>query len=453
MPQTYQFDHLLSADGWLSPGCVTVDGGGMISAVSKDPDSTAEKLSGACIPGMPNLHSHAFQRAMAGLTEIGGGAENNFWSWQKVMYDFLTKLRPEDVEAISAQLYVEMLKGGYTSVGEFHYLHHGPGGTSYSDPTEMSNRIFSAASQTGVALTHLPVLYAQGGFGDQPPLDGQKRFLHNIESFARLVTDLQARCRSLPGTETGMAFHSLRAVSPEMMTEILNIITDGPIHIHIAEQMREVTQCLEWSRQRPVEWLFDTHHIDNRWCLVHATHMTEEETALLAKSGAVAGLCPSTEANLGDGLFPLPGYLDQGGVFGLGSDSNTSVDAADEMRLLEYGQRLHQQQRNISAAGDGLSTGASLFQAALRGGATALAQPVGSLKTGRRADMVLLDTDHPVLADRSGDTILDTWIFAGGRAVIKDVFAAGKRVVHARKHWDEDRIAETYRQTVCRLGH
>ena len=453
MPKTYQFDHLLSADGWLSPSCVTVEDDGMISAVSKDPDSTAEKLSGACVPGMPNLHSHAFQRAMAGLTEIGGGTENNFWSWQKVMYDFLAALGPEDVEAIAAQLYVEMLKGGYTSVGEFHYLHHGPGGKTYSDPKEMSNRIFSAASQTGIALTHLPVLYAQGGFGGQPPLDGQKRFLHDIDSFARLVTELQARCRSLPGTETGMAFHSLRAVSPEMMSEILKFITDGPVHIHIAEQMREVTQCVEWSRQRPVEWLFEKQHIDNRWCLVHATHMTEEEIASLAKSGAVVGLCPSTEANLGDGLFSLPGYIDQGGVFGLGSDSNTSVDAADEIRLLEYGQRLHLQQRNISAAGDGLSTGASLFQSALQGGAIALAQPVGSLKTGVRADMIILNTDHPVLAGRSGDAILDTWIFAGGRAVIKDVFAAGHRVVCEGRHWDEDRIANTYRQAICRLGY
>ncbi len=453
MPQTYQFDHLLSAGGWLSPGCVSVDDGGIITAISKDPDSNAEKLSGACIPGMPNLHSHAFQRALAGLTEIGGGAENNFWSWQKVMYEFLTILTPEDVEAIAAQLYVEMLKGGYTSVGEFHYLHHGPSGTAYDDPTEMSNRIFSAARQTGIALSHLPVLYTQGGFGDQPPLNGQKRFLHDIDSFVRLVSELQTRCRSLPCTETGMAFHSLRAVSPAMMTEALDIITEGPVHIHIAEQMREVTQCLEWSRQRPVEWLFDTHHIDNRWCLVHATHMTKEETASIAKSGAVAGLCPSTEANLGDGLFPLPGHLEQGGSFGLGSDSNTSVDAADEIRLLEYGQRLHLQQRNIAAAGDGLSTGASLFQAALQGGATALAQPVGSLRIGRQADMVLLDTDHPVLAGRSGDAILDTWIFAGGRAVIKDVFAAGRRVVRDGRHAEEDRIADTYRQTVRRLSH
>jgi len=451
MPQTYQFDHLLSGDSWLSPGCVTVDDGGMISAVLEDQDSVAEKVSGACIPGMPNLHSHAFQRAMAGLTEVGGGVENNFWSWQKVMYDFLAKLVPEDVEAIAAQVYVEMLKGGFTSVGEFHYLHHGPGGTVYDDPAEMSNRIFSAATQTGIALTHLPVLYAYGGFGGQPPLDGQRRFLHDIESFARLVTELQARCHLLPGTETGMAFHSLRAVSPEMITEILNIITDGPVHMHISEQILEVTQCLDWSRQRPIDWLLHNHHIDNRWCLVHATHITEEETTSLANSRAVVGLCPSTEANLGDGLFPLPGYLDQRGVFGLGSDSNTSVDAADEIRLLEYGQRLRLRQRNIAAAGDGISTGASLFQTALRGGAVALAQPVGSLTTGRRADMVLLDTDHPALAGRSGDAILDTWIFSGGRDVIKDVFVAGRRVVSDRRHMGQDRIAANYLQTLRRL--
>ncbi len=452
MPRAYQFEHLLTPDGWLSPGYLSVEDSGMILAVSGDSDFTAEKLSGACIPGIPNLHSHAFQRAMAGLTEIGGEASNNFWSWQKVMYDFLAILTPEDVEAIAAQLYVEMLRGGYTSAGEFHYLHHGHNGTPYDDPAEMSNRIFSAANQTGIALTHLPVLYAQGGFGGQPPSEGQKRFLHRVDSFARLVTELQTRCRALPTSETGIAFHSLRAVSPAMMTEILEIITDGPVHIHVAEQIREVKQCLDWSGQRPVEWLLDTHQIDARWCLVHATHMSGAETASLAKSGAVAGLCPSTEANLGDGLFPLPDYLDQSGIFGLGSDSNTSVDAAEEIRLLEYGQRLHLQKRNISASGDNASTGASLFHGALRGGASALAQPVGSLESGRRADMIILDTKHPLLAGRSGDSILDTWIFAGGREVIKDVFAGGQRVVQDRKHIDQDRIAEKYRQTVYRLA-
>lgn len=388
---------------------------------------------------------------MAGLTEIGGGVENNFWTWQKVMYEFLAKLSPEDVEAIAAQLYVEMLKGGFTSVGEFHYLHHDPDGTPYEDPAEMSCRIFSAASQAGIALTHLPVLYAHGGFGGRAPLDSQKRFLHDVDSFARLVSELQSRCHDLPLTETGMAFHSLRAVSPDMMTQIIKFITNGPIHIHISEQIREVEQCLEWSRQRPIEWLLHNHQVDNRWCLVHATHMTENETVSLAKSGAVAGLCPTTEANLGDGLFPLTGYMEQTGVMGIGSDSNTTVDAAEEMRMLEYGQRLRLKQRNIASTGEGLSTGASLFEALLRGGSLALSQPIGTIIEGRRADMIVLDTKHPVLAGRSGDAILDTWIFAGGRDLIKDVFVSGQRVVAEREHIQQDRIAARFHQTISRL--
>ena len=451
MPASYTFDHLLSADGWLSPGTVTVDDEGMISGVSQGADSSAERLAGVCIPGIPNLHSHAFQRAMAGLTEIGGGTENNFWTWQKVMYAFLAKLSPDDVEAIAAQLYVEMLKGGFTTVGEFHYLHHGPDGAAYDDPAEMSKRIFSAADQVGIALTHLPVHYAHGGFGSQPPLDGQKRFLHSVEDFVSLVHALQKDCETLPLVETGMAIHSLRAVSPEMMTETLTAVTDGPVHIHISEQLREVDQCLDWSGQRPIELLYNNNDLDDRWCLVHATHMTDAETTCLATSGAVAGLCPSTEANLGDGLFPLPAYLAQSGALGVGSDSNTSIDAADELRLLEYGQRLVTQSRNVAAVEENTSTGASLLQAALSGGAQALAQPIGALTPEKRADFLVLDATHPALVGRSRDAILDSWIFAGGRNVISDVYVGGRQVLANGRHVDEERIAIRYRETIAGL--
>jgi len=451
MTKILQFDHLLSGKDWLTPGCLMIDESGIISATSEGTVSSAEKFSGTCVPGMPNLHSHAFQRAMVGLTEIGGGTENNFWTWQKVMYDFLARLSPDDLEAIATQLYVEMLKGGFTTVGEFHYLHHGPDGKTYDDPAEMSKRIFTAANRAGIALTHLPVLYAHGGFGGQPALDGQKRFLHSVDDFVTLVETLKKDCVTLPLAETGIAFHSLRAVSQEMMGETLASTTDGPVHIHISEQIREVEQCLDWSGQRPIEWLYDHMDVDRRWCLIHATHMTEAETTALAQSDTVAGLCPSTEANLGDGFFPLPSYLAQSGALGVGSDSNTSIDAADELRLLEYGQRLNTQTRNVGAVAENASTGASLFHAALRGGAQALAQPIGPLVPGNRADFIVLDTNHPALVGRGGDVLLDSWIFAAGRDAISDVFVGGRHVVSDRRHPAEEQIEIRYRETIVRL--
>lgn len=345
-----------------------------------------------------------------------------------------------------------MLKAGYTAVGEFHYLHHAPDGRPYADRGEMSARLVDAAARAGIAITLLPVLYAAEGFGDGPPLAGQRRFLHDAGAFVDLVADLYGRWRDDPRIRLGIAPHSLRAVPPAALKHAIAglraLDAEAPIHIHIAEQLREVEECRAFTGKRPVEWLLDHAPVDERWCLVHATHMTPAETQAVALSGAVAGLCPTTEANLGDGLFPLKTYLDAGGRLGVGSDSHVLVSAAEELRWLEYGQRLAGLVRNV-AAPPGRSTGGTLYRAATEGGAQALAQPVGALAPGRQADIVVLEADHPALAARSGDAVLDGWLFFGGDTTpVRDVMVAGHWAVKDGRYPDEEAVAEAYRRTL-----
>jgi formimidoylglutamate deiminase len=443
--------------GWASGVRLEVAGNGDLSAVTAGAHADgAERLAGPVVPGMPNLHSHAFQRAMAGLAERAGPSDDSFWTWREVMYDFVGRLSPDHMEAIAAQLYAEMLKAGYTAVGEFHYLHHGPDGSPYDDPCETSQRIIAAAKATGIGLTHLPVLYAHGGFGGAPANRGQRRFLHDADGFMAVVETLAARHGHDPQVRIGMALHSLRAVTPELIAETVARL-DGrdaaaPVHIHIAEQRREVDECLAWSGARPVEWLLANAAVSRRWCLVHATHMSGEESLALARSGAVAGLCPTTEANLGDGLFPLFAYMAAGGALGVGSDSHISVSPVEELRWLEYGQRLLGQRRNITPMGDGGSVGAGLWRAALAGGAQALGRPIGALEAGARADLLVLDGDHPQLAGRSADLLLDSLVFSGNANPVRDVMVGGNWVVREGRHHDEEAIAARYRKTVAALG-
>jgi len=449
------FPNIFSGSDWLNDVLMDIDKNGIIkSLVSEAKSSDADEIfSGTCLPGMPNLHSHAFQRAMAGLSEIAGSGETNFWTWQKVMYEFLTKLSPENVEAIASQLYVEMLKGGFTSVAEFHYLHNDKNGDQFENPSEMSDRIFAAANETGIGLTHLPVLYAHGGFGALEPQEGQKRFLQTVSQFQLLLETLNNRYGNDHQRRIGMALHSLRAVSPEMIKDAIALMPEGPIHMHIAEQTKEVDQCIDWSGQRPIEWLLENTNVDKRWCLIHATHMTGAEINALADTRAVVGLCPTTEANLGDGLFPLEKFMRQKGEIGIGSDSNTSVDIAEELRLLEYGQRLSQQRRNIGASGEGASTGETLFKASLAGGSQALDQPIGILNPGYRADLIVLNNQHPVLFGRTGSAIIDSWIFTGGRELISDVFVAGQHLVKRHRHINQENIENRYRETIKSLAN
>jgi formimidoylglutamate deiminase len=438
--------------GWARDLVLEIAADGTIDAleVALRPPDDAERLQGPLIPGMPNVHSHAFQRALAGLTEKGGPATDDFWSWRTEMYRFLERIGPADQEAIAAQLYVEMLRAGYTSVAEFHYLHHDAAGDPYADPAEMSLRIVAAAAATGIGLTLLPVFYAHSGFGAAPPTLAQRRFIHEPDAF-RALLDRLAR---MDGFVLGIAPHSLRAVTPNQLQWLSVLaeggVVEGPIHIHAAEQQKEVEDCVAWSRARPVEWLLEHASVSARWCLVHATHMNAEETRRLAATGAVTGLCPSTEADLGDGIFPMLEYLSVGGRFGIGGDSHVGVDPFAELRLIDAAQRLTRRRRNVLAA-DGESSGLTLFRAALAGGAQALAQPVGAIALGSRADLLVLDSDDPVLAEQAPADLLDAAIFGPGRSLVRDVMVAGRWVIGEGHHADEEAILNRYRLTMKRL--
>ncbi len=432
----------LLPDGWHQNVRIEIAEGRIArTEVGAKPQPNDERIA-AALPGLSNLHSHAFQRGMAGLAEQRGPEDDSFWTWREVMYRFVGRLSPDDLEAIAAQAYVEMLESGFTRVGEFHYLHHDLSGGSFADIGEMSGRIAAAARLTGIGLTHLPVFYAQGGFGGKSPGAAQARFVSNPDFYGRLVARCREIVKDLPGALVGIAPHSLRAVSPEQLTAILPLAEKGPIHIHIAEQTKEVEDCLAWSGKRPVEWLFDAVDIDPRWCLVHATHMTEDETRQLARSGAVAGLCPITEANLGDGLFPLEDFQRGRGVFGIGSDSNVRIDMAEELRLLEYGQRLHRRARNVAAPGPGRSTGRALFDGALTGGAQALGV-VGGLEIGASADIV------SVIADHEGDRLIDHFLFAQGR--VDAVWCRGEKQVAGGRHIAREDVVKRYQAVLKKL--
>ena len=453
----YFADSALLPSGWGRDVRIGVDPAGEIASVEPGGGAAgAERLNGVVVPGMPNLHSHAFQRAMVGLAEHATSGADSFWTWREVMYRFVERITPADVAAIAAWLYVEMLKAGYTAVGEFHYLHHERDGRAYADPAEMSGRIVEAARRAGIGLTLLPVLYTASGFGGAPLRQEQRRFRNDVDDFLALVETLAGRAAGDPELRIGAAPHSLPAVPPELLDACVGglngIDPTAPIHIHVAEQVKEVEDCLAWCGARPVEWLMENAPVDGRWCLVHATHMTDRETAALARSGAVAGLCPTTEANLGDGLFPLGPYLGAGGRFGVGSDSQVSVSPTEELRWLEYGQRLHHLRRNVAADGAAPSTGARLYRAALGGGGQALGRPIGEIAPGRRADLVILDPDHPTLAGRGGDLLLDAYMFSGHASPLKDVMVGGRWVVRDGRHGDEEEIARAWRKTVTRLA-
>jgi len=388
------------------------------------------------VPGIANLHSHAFQRAMAGMAERQANPEDSFWTWRETMYRFAARFDPDTLHAVAAQVYVEMLEAGYTSVCEFHYLHHAPDGTPYADPAAMSRAIISAARETGIRLTLLPVLYMQGGFDGRALSERQRRFGHDVDGYLRLFDQLLPEIDA--AVNLGYALHSLRAVSPGAMHALLpQLPRDAPIHIHIAEQIGEVQDCLAVRNARPVEWLLHNADVDARWTLVHATHLAPEEIKGIAKSRATVAICPTTEANLGDGLFPLRDYLDAGGAWGIGSDSQISVSPVEELRWLEYGQRLATRRRNIAVGESSLSVGETL----LRGVVASSAQASGFVDT---RDVVVLDDDAPQLAGATQDDVVDRWIFSGNRTLVDEVHVAGQRVVADGMHRDRDAIASGY---------
>lgn len=459
--------HIWQPDGWVAGATRAVTAEGVLA---KADAIACESVGEWVLPGMPNLHSHAFQRAMAGLAERKGRAggmpseyagqmtsppasEDSFWSWRETMYAFAAAIGPDELQAIAAQLYVEMLKAGYTQVSEFHYLHHQPDGTPYAKPEAMSLALIEAAREAGIALTLLPVLYMTGGFDGRALLPRQRRFGHVVDGYVRLVESL--RSHESADVRVGLALHSLRAVPADALRQVLasEVAQTGPLHIHIAEQLGEVQDCLAKRGARPVEWLLDHADVDARWCLIHATHLTESEIIGLAKSRAVVGLCPTTEANLGDGIFPLSAYLAVGGTLGIGSDSHISISPVEELRWLEYGQRLTSHHRNVVARSAGVSVGETLWRAALRGGAQASGLPIGELREGARADLIVLDENSPLLAARDEHSIMDSFLFAGNTPLVRDVMCGGRWVVRDFQHHDEERIAARYRTVVARLSH
>jgi formiminoglutamate deiminase len=445
------FETALLPEGWARDVLVEIDGAGVISSVATGASPEGAERAGAGLPGMPNLHSHAFQRGMAGLAEVRGSTQDSFWTWRQVMYSFLERMTPEDAEAIAAGLYAEMLEAGFTSVAEFHYLHHAPDGSWYDDPAEMAGRIAAAVRATGIGITLLPVFYANGGFGERPVQDQQRRFASRADTYGRLLEGARAHIRGLPHAGLGIAPHSLRAVTPESLADVVGAHGSGPIHIHVAEQTKEVEDCLAWSGKRPVEWLLEHRDVGKSWCLIHATHMTPAETKRLAASGAVAGLCPQTEANLGDGIFEGARYLAGNGRLGIGTDSHIRVDVAEEIRTLEYSQRLRDRARNVLGR-DSASTGRLLYGEALSGGAQALQRKAGRIAAGQIADLIALDADHPVLAGRTGDRLLDSWLFSGDRTCIDSVWVAGRKVVSGGRHTARDAIAPRFMAAMRRLA-
>ncbi len=441
----------LLAEGWATDVRLTVQDGAIARVETDVRPEPGDTRVHTLLPALGNLHSHAFQRAMAGMTEHRQTGRDSFWSWRELMYRFTDRMTPEQIEAIAAQVHVEMLEAGYASVGEFHYVHHQPGGAPYDNIGELSERIFAAAAQTGIGLTHLPVLYSYGGAGRAPLAAGQRRFGNDVDGFMRLAEAAGSGLRDLPGdARIGIAPHSLRATCPEDLARVVDWQGQGPIHIHVAEQPREVSDIEAWLGARPVAWLLDNLPVDECWCLIHATHMTGAETGGMAASGAVAGLCPITEANLGDGAFNGPAYLAAGGRFGIGSDSNVNISLSEELRLLEYSQRLRDGGRNLLIPGEG-SVGAFLYQSAAEGGAQALGRAAGCIAPGRLADLVAVDGESPALCALSRDRLLDGFVFAAKDSVVSDVWAAGRHMVRGGRHIDRETVFARYRAAVRAL--
>lgn len=447
--QTLFFSQALLPQGWSRDVEITLDGARIARVAPDSKRQASSEAHALALPALSNLHSHAFQRGMAGETELRGSNSDSFWTWRDFMYRFVHLLDPEDAEAVAAQAYVEMLESGFTRVGEFHYLHHDRNGNPYENIGEMAHRIAAAALDSGIGLTLLPVFYAHANFGGAAPAPLQRRFINDVDSFTLLVESCERAVAQLPHGRSGIAPHSLRAVTPAELKEITPL-TRGPLHIHAAEQTKEVDDCIAWGGMRPIEWLLKEHGLNERWCVIHATHMTEDETRSLAQSGATVGLCPITEANLGDGIFNLPSFIVNGGSYCVGTDSNVLIDAAAELRQLEYSQRLATRARNVAATNGG-STGRALFEAALVGGDKALGHDKSALAEGSLANIVTLDINHPAMAAKAEDSSLDGWIFASSGGIIDCVWSLGRKVVRNGRHISRERVASRFRKTMGKL--
>lgn len=444
------FSNALLATVWAEDVLLEIDDAGIISAITPYYNGgDGERIQGYALPAVNNIHSHAFQRAMAGLAEYSTSPVDSFWTWRDIMYRFATNITADDLKAIASRLYMEMLMAGYGTVSEFHYLHDTINGNS----EQMSDVIMEAADEVGIGLCHLPVLYMTSGFGGKEPHENQRRFCHGLDDYLELLNRLNSKMAGRKNQHLGMAFHSLRAVPQDALQECLaNSPTQGPIHIHISEQQQEVDDCLKWSGARPVEWLYDHVDVDDRWCLIHATNLNDNEVKLIANSGAVVGLCPTTEANLGDGLFPLKQFFGHGGNIAIGSDSHISVSVVEELRLLEYGQRLHHRCRNIGAAKDEIHTGSNLYKQCLYGGAKASGFNNGVIAVGKKADIIILDENSPLLVATPVNNVIDRFIFNGNQNPIKHVMVGGDFIIKDYQHKLQQSINSDFFAAMKRLG-
>ncbi|WP_375749723.1 formimidoylglutamate deiminase [Vibrio sp. HN007] len=449
--QAYFAKRALISNVWKKDVRFEVENGVIVSVKTDSNADQAIYLTGPTIPSMVNLHSHAFQSAMAGLAEVCHNANDSFWSWRDVMYKMVQSLTPDDVRVIATQLYIDMLKAGYTQVAEFNYLHHSQDGSYYATPHEMSLQLKHAADVAGLGLTLLPVLYSYSGFGAKQAESGQARFINDVDSYFNMHQACESELSKSPLHQIGVCFHSLRAVTEEQIIEVLGAANnEQPIHIHIAEQQKEVRDCIDWSGQRPVEWLSNRFNINEQWCFIHATHLNQHELNTIAQNKIVAGLCPTTEANLGDGIFPATDFVAKNGVWGIGSDSHVSLSVADELRTLEYSQRLKDQKRNRLYDVQNNHVGDFLYQQALQGGNQASGVNIG-LDIGCRADFIVLDHEHPYIAASKDEDLLNRWLFASNENLIRHVYVAGKQVITDFKHRDEQQSGTEYIALLQRL--
>ncbi|MCO6387294.1 formimidoylglutamate deiminase [Aliihoeflea sp. 40Bstr573] len=443
----------LLPSGWKADVRVVLGADGRIESVQgeavRGADDQAVPL---LLPALSNLHSHTFQRAMAGLAERRGpSGRDSFWTWREIMYRFLDLLDPDDIEAIAAFAFMEMQEAGFSAVAEFHYLNNQPGGAAYADRGELAARIAAAAKTTGIGLTLLPVHYVQGGVDGRPLKGGQLRFANDLDGYGELV----ARCEAIVGaastdTGLGLAPHSLRAVPVSDLAEISGWKPDLPLHMHIAEQEAELAETQDVLGARPMEWLLANHDVRQRWCLIHCTHMNLRETAALAGTKAVAGLCPITEANLGDGIFDGDHYLQNGGRLGVGSDSNIAISTIGELRQLDYSQRLRDRAR-VVLADPGGSAGRKLYDLASSGGAQALGRASGAIEAGNWADLLAIDPARAGLHGLAGDMMLDAYVFAGSQTCVTDLWSAGRHMIRQGRHVARDAIAARYKSRLTSI--
>jgi formimidoylglutamate deiminase len=449
--QKISADWVLLEDGFAADTLLEIDDRGFIAAITPGASPAAEHFAQAAIlPGITNLHSHAFQRSFAGHTEFAGGG-GDFWSWREAMYRAATRIEPDTLMPVAAYLGMELLRGGFTSLVEFHYLQNAIDGTPYAHRPAMAEAIIEGAQQAGIGLTMLFGIYETGNFDGTPLKGGQRRFDTSPDAALKMVADAQAQ--QSDDLRFGLSPHSLRAVPPTSLAAasegLAALDASAPIHIHVAEQQAEISDCLATLGARPVEWLLANAPVGENWCLIHSTHTTEAERHGIATSGAIAGLCPSTEGNLGDGIFGLPDFVAAGGRFGIGTDSHVTLDVFSELRLLEYSQRLRAEKRNVLAGADA-HTGRTLWQMAATGGAQAAARPVGCLAVGQRADLVVI---QPTIETEmlGSDFWLDAAIFGNDYRPARHVMSGGHWVVRDGMHTRQDSITRAYRRALKKL--